>query len=77
VAVAYTVGLAATPGIHFDAAVAGVDFAALTTAWESDSVQNLTLAAARRGVVCIWSSRTDALRGMATRGVAMVYVGVE
>jgi len=77
VAVAYTIGLAATPGIHFAAAVPGADFAGVMTAWESDSVQNLTLAAARRGVVCLWSSRTDALRGMATRGVAMIYVGVE
>ena len=77
IAVAYVAGTAATPHIAFDGAVPGVELDALTTAWASDSVQSLVVAPARRGVMVLWSSRNDALRGIATRGVASMYVGVE
>jgi cysteine-rich repeat protein len=77
IAVAYLVGIAAAPGIGFDGAMPGPELDALVTAWATDSVQSLALAPARRGVMVLWSSRNDVLRGIATRGVATMYVGVE
>ena len=77
IAVAYTPRIFDTPTIAFDGVVPGPEYAALVTAWGSDTVQNLTLARARRGIVCLWSSRSDALRGTATRGIGMSYLGVE